>query len=66
MDERDIRQLLRHVRAGRLSRRGFVRTMVGLGLTAPLAAEMLASAGIAGAQTRPGPAPAKRGGGGAL
>ena len=66
MDEREIRQLLRHVRAGRLSRRGFVRTMVGLGLTAPLAAEMLASAGIARAQTRPGPAPAKRGGGGAL
>ena len=66
MDEREIRQLLRHVRAGRLSRRGFVRTMLGLGLTAPLAAEMLASAGIARAQTRPGPAPAKRGGGGAL
>ena len=66
MGEGDIRQLLRHVRAGRLSRRGFVRTMLGLGLTVPLAAEMLASAGIARAQTRPGPAPAKRGGGGAL
>jgi peptide/nickel transport system substrate-binding protein len=66
MGEGDIRQLLRHVRAGRLSRRGFVRTMLGLGLTVPLAAEMLASAGIARAQTRPGPGPAKRGGGGAL
>ncbi len=66
MDERDIRQLLRHVKAGRLSRRSFVRIMVGLGLTGPLAAEMLASAGMARAQTRPGPAPAKRGGGGAL
>src|SRR5215470_14232949 len=40
--------------------------MIGLGVTAPLAAEMLASAGIARAQTRAGTAPAKRGGGGGL
>jgi peptide/nickel transport system substrate-binding protein len=66
MDEQEIRALLRKVGAGRLSRRAFVRTMVGLGVTAPLASEMLASAGIARAQTPTGPAPAKRGGGGPL
>ena len=38
MDEYHIRELIGHVKAGRLSRRSFVQTMVGLGLTAPLAA----------------------------
>ena len=38
-------ELITQVKAGRLSRRGFVQTMVGLGLTAPMAAQMLASAG---------------------
>jgi peptide/nickel transport system substrate-binding protein len=67
MDEHEIRELLREVKAGRLSRRAFVQTMVGLGLTAPLAAQMLAGAGVARAQTRtPESAPAKRGGGGLL
>jgi peptide/nickel transport system substrate-binding protein len=40
--------------------------MVGLGLTAPLAAQMLASAGVAQAQSKVAYAPSKRGGGGAL
>ena len=64
MDERQIRALVDDVKAGRLSRRRFVLTMVGLGLTAPLAAQMLAAAG-AHAQAR-GPAftPTRRGGGG--
>jgi peptide/nickel transport system substrate-binding protein len=64
MDEQALRGLLNEVTAGRLSRRAFVQTMVGLGLTAPLAAQMLASAGIAQAQSRPGFTPTKRGGGG--
>jgi peptide/nickel transport system substrate-binding protein len=66
MDEFRIRELIGDVKAGRLSRRAFVQTMVGVGLTAPLAAQMLASAGVARAQTRPsaGFAPTKRGGGG--
>ena len=34
-----------------MSRRHFVQTMIGLGLTAPLAGQMLASAGVAQAQT---------------
>ncbi|HEX9125447.1 MAG TPA: peptide ABC transporter substrate-binding protein, partial [Methylomirabilota bacterium] len=66
MDEHDIRGLLRDVKAGRLSRRAFVCTMIGLGLTVPLASELLASAGVAQAQTRAGATPAKRGGGGPL
>ena len=66
MNEQDIRGLLRDVRAGRLSRRAFVRAMLGLGLGAPLAGEILASAGMAHAQTKMVATPAKRGGGGVL
>ncbi len=66
MDEREIREVLEDVRAGRLSRRRFVQTMVGLGLTAPMAAQMLASAGLATAQPKPAASAAKRGGGGIL
>jgi peptide/nickel transport system substrate-binding protein len=55
--------LLSEVRMGRLSRRRFVQTVVGLGLNAPIAVHLLASAGLA--QTRP-TAPARRGGGGPL
>ncbi|HEY7521837.1 MAG TPA: peptide ABC transporter substrate-binding protein [Methylomirabilota bacterium] len=66
MDEQALRELLNEVKAGRVSRRAFVQTMVGLGLTVPLAAQMLASAGIAHAQPKPMAGPAKRGGGGAL
>jgi peptide/nickel transport system substrate-binding protein len=66
MDERDLRSLIEDVKAGRLSRRRFVQTMVGVGLTAPFAAHMLASAGVAAAQTKPSFTPTKRGGGGHL
>ena len=66
MEEHGIRELLGDVSAGRLSRRGFVRAMVGLGLTAHLASELLASAGVAEAQARAVVTPAKRGGGGPL
>ncbi|MBI4594267.1 MAG: peptide ABC transporter substrate-binding protein, partial [Candidatus Rokubacteria bacterium] len=66
MDEREIRELLSLVKKERLSRRAFVRAMLGLGLTAPLAGQMLASAGIAHAQTRSGSSPTRRGGGGRL
>ncbi|MBI3635406.1 MAG: peptide ABC transporter substrate-binding protein [Candidatus Rokubacteria bacterium] len=60
--------MVNDVKAGRLSRRSFVQLMVGLGLTAPMAAQMLASAGVAQAQPRPRSsfAPTKRGGGGML
>jgi peptide/nickel transport system substrate-binding protein len=65
MDEHAIRELVDDVRRGRLSRRRFVQTLVGVGVTAPLAAQILSAAGVAEAQTRPaGPAPTRRGGGG--
>jgi peptide/nickel transport system substrate-binding protein len=66
MDERALRAMIDEVKSGRLSRRHFVQTMVGLGLTAPLAAQMLASAGVAQAQSKLNYKPTKRGGGGAL
>src|SRR5262245_12873532 len=66
MDEQELRNLIGQVKAGGLSRRRFVQTMVGLGLTAPLASQMLASAGVAQAQTKLVYKPSKRGGGGTL
>ena len=67
MDEREIRELVEDVRTGRLSRRAFVRGMVGLGLGAPLVAQMLAAVGVVDAQPRTEPfAPTRLGGGGQL
>jgi peptide/nickel transport system substrate-binding protein len=64
MNERELTTLLDEVKSGRLSRRRFVQTMVGLGLTAPMAAQMLAAAGVARAETKWTFNPTKRGGGG--
>jgi len=67
MDERELRRMIEDVRHGRLGRRRFVQMMVGFGLTAPMAAHMLASAGVAQAQPKnPVFTPTKRGGGGPL
>ena len=66
MDERDLRGLIDRVKAGGLSRRGFVRRMAAVGLAAPLATQLLAHAGVAMAQSRPIYKPTKRGGGGPL
>jgi peptide/nickel transport system substrate-binding protein len=51
MDEWELRELVSAVEARRVSRRAFVRKMVGLGLTAPFATQLLAHAGLA--QTAP-------------
>ena len=64
MEERELRALVGQVKAGTMSRRHFTQMMVGLGLTAPMAAQMLASAGVAQAQTKWSFNPTKRGGGG--
>jgi peptide/nickel transport system substrate-binding protein len=66
MDENGLRQLIGEVKGGRVSRRQFIQKMVGLGLTAPLASQMLAYSGIAQAQAKSTYKPTKRGGGGAL
>ena len=66
MNEQDLRGLIEGVRRGRLSRRAFTRTMIALGLTAPMATQMLAFSGVAVAAEKPVYKPTKRGGGGAL
>ncbi len=66
MDEKGLRGLIAEVRQGRVTRRQFIQKMIGLGLTAPLAAQMLAYSGIAQAQAKSTYKPTKRGGGGAL
>jgi peptide/nickel transport system substrate-binding protein len=66
MDERRLRSLIEDVRRGRLSRRSFTKAMIAVGLTAPMAAQMLASSGVATAAEQPVYRPTKRGGGGEL
>ena len=66
MDERELRGLLDRVKAGGMSRRAFVRRMAAVGLTAPMATQLLAFSGVAMAQSRPTYKPTKRGGGGLL
>ena len=66
MNEKELRGLIEDVKVGKLSRRGFVNRMVALGLTAPLASQMLTYSGVARAQTKSTYKPTKRGGGGAL
>ena len=67
MNEQELRGLIDQVKARRLSRRGFVRRMMALGLTAPMATQLLSHAGVAMAQSKAAPyKPTKRGGGGLL
>jgi len=66
MQEQELRALIEEVRSGAVTRRSFVQRMVALGLTAPLAGQMLSYSGIAQAQAPSGYKATKRGGGGAL
>ena len=66
MNERELRNLIAAVGAGRVSRRAFVYRMVGLGLTAPFASQLLSHFGVAHAATPAEYEPTKAGGGGAL
>jgi peptide/nickel transport system substrate-binding protein len=68
MTEDDLRRLIGRVKNGRLSRRGFIQRVAAAGLTAPMATQLLAVAGVspAAAQSIPRYAPTRRGGGGAL
>ncbi len=68
MNEEDLRKALHDVKSGRTSRRAFVRRMAAVGLTAPMATQLLAIAGAApaGAQAASGYTPTKAGGGGPL
>jgi peptide/nickel transport system substrate-binding protein len=67
MDERGLREWIARVKDGTLSRRDFSRMLAGFGLAAPMAAQVLAAAGVprrAVAQTKPAFTPSRRGGGG--
>jgi peptide/nickel transport system substrate-binding protein len=70
IEEKDLRRWVQQVVEGRASRRQFIRTMLGLGLSAPFLANMLAHYSPAAAQgARSAPSaftPSTRGGGGKL
>ena len=66
INESEIRDLIDKVRDNSISRKQFIRTMIGAGLTVPMAAQMLLTSGLAQAQTASTYKPTKRGGGGAL
>src|SRR5215472_6138202 len=61
-----LRAMIALVKDGRMSRRTFVRRMVALGLTAPMAGLMLSHGGVAWGQSAFTYKPTKAGGGGAL
>src|SRR5215831_2940198 len=64
MDEQELRELIAAVKARRVSRRTFVRRMVDLGLTAPLAVQLLVHAGLAQSPKSADYKPTRAGGGG--
>ena len=66
MDEADLRALVAQVRDAELPRRRFIERLAAFGLSAPMAAMLLAHEGLALAQPAPVYKPTLRGGGGAL
>jgi peptide/nickel transport system substrate-binding protein len=66
MNEEALRELIAAVKIGRVSRRSVTRRLVGLGLTAPFANQLLAHAGLAQSPTPVEYKPTRAGGGGAL
>jgi peptide/nickel transport system substrate-binding protein len=62
----ELRTMIDGVRGGRIDRRAFIQRMIGLGLTAPMATQLLAIGGVAMAQSPSPYKPTKRGGGGPL
>ena len=69
MNERELNRLIDQVKEGAMPRRDFVRRMLALGLTVPMAGMMLSHRGVAWAQSEAGPhsyKPTKAGGGGPL
>src|SRR5215475_2092737 len=70
LEEHELRVWVQRVARGEASRRQFMRTMLGLGLSGPFLADLLASAAPAAAQGTPGSqptfTPTQRGGGGKL
>jgi hypothetical protein len=67
LEEQELRAWVRRVANGQASRRHFMRTMLGLGLSGPLLADLLATYAPAAAQgtgaAQPTFTPTRRGGG---
>ena len=66
MLDTELRSMIDEVKDGRVDRRVFIQRMIGLGLTAPMATQILALGGVAMAQSPAPYKPTKRGGGGPL
>ncbi len=66
MDYRKLQGLIDRVKGGGMSRRSFIRRMAAVGLTAPMANQLLAINGVAMAQTPSNYKPTKAGGGGTV
>ena len=70
LEEDELREWVRRVAHGEVSRRDCIRTLLGFGLSGPLIAEMLRTQPSAIAQARravqPAFTPTRRGGGGKL
>ncbi len=66
MYKHELQDSITAVKTGRMSRRAFVHKIVGLGLTAPFATQLLAHAGLAQVPTNAEYKPTKAGGGGPL
>ncbi|MDP3161859.1 MAG: peptide ABC transporter substrate-binding protein [Reyranella sp.] len=66
MNEHELRGLIGKVKAGKMSRRGFVQRMMAVGIAAPFATQLLVHSGVAMAQSPSTYKPTKRGGGGPL
>lgn len=66
VNEKKLRSLIAGVKAHKVSRRRFIQIMAGVGLSAPMATQLLTWSGVAHAQAKSDYKPTKRGGGGAL
>jgi peptide/nickel transport system substrate-binding protein len=64
--EDEILELIARVKAGALSRRAFIAKMLLLGVTAPMANQILSASGVSAGQTKSEYKPSKRGGGGLI
>ena len=66
MNSQDIQGMVNNLKEGRLSRRSFIQRMAAVGITAPIASQILAWNGVAMANATLEYKPAKAGGGGPL
>lgn len=66
MLDKELRSMIGDVKDGRMDRRAFIQRLAAVGLTAPMANQILAIGGVAMAQSPNPYPPTKRGGGGQL